>query len=279
MPIKKKSYSKLFNKLKIMNINFQSIVNKVPDFHCIIETEKPDVVVRTESWLSPEISNGEIFPPGYTPCRADRQSTTHGGGVFILVRNDIVSSEQPQFQTDCELIWVKLEVIGTHPLFIGAYYRPKEDDQASLLELHKSVENVRKKAKGNIWLLGDFNFPKFTWPENQPNMNPDCSHKQTYNLFRDFLDDFSFTQMVKEPTRYNNILDLFLTTNPTLIKSVACLPGLSDHDMVIAECALKPTPLKQKPRKAQLFRKADWPRLKSLLEIGQVHYKSPWQIC
>ena len=164
-----------------------------------------------------------------------------------------------------ELIWVKLEVIGTHPLFISAYYRPKEDDQASLLELHKSVENVRKKAKGNIWLLGDFNFPKFTWLENQPNMNPDCSHKQTYNLFHDFLDDFSFTQIVKEPTRYNNILDLFLTTNPTLIKSLACLPGLSDHDMVIAECALKPTPLKQKPRKAQLLRKADWPRLKSLL--------------
>ena len=52
-------------------------------------------------------------------------------------------------------------------MFIGAYYRLKEDDQASLLELHKSVENVRKKAKGNIWLLGDFNFPKFTWPENQ----------------------------------------------------------------------------------------------------------------
>ena len=73
--------------------------------------------------------------------------------------------------------------------------------------------------------------------------------------------------MVKEPTRYNYILDLFLTTNPTLIKSVACLPGLNDHAMVIAECALKPTPLKQKPSKAQLhvFRKADWPRLKSLL--------------
>ena len=83
-----------------MNINFQSIVNKVPYFHCIIETEKPDVVVGTESWLSPEISNSEIFPPGYTPYRADRQSTTHGGGVFILARNDIVSSEQPQFRTD-----------------------------------------------------------------------------------------------------------------------------------------------------------------------------------
>ena len=134
-----------------------------------------------------------------------------------------------------------------------------------MLELQKSVEMLRKHAKSNIWLLGDFNFPKFTWPENQPAMSPDCSHKQTYELFHDFIDDFNFTQIVTEPTRYNNILDLFLTTNPILVNHVACLPGLSDHDMVIAECALKPSLQKQKPRKVQLFRKADWPKLKSLM--------------
>ena len=57
------------------------------------------VVVGTESWLSPEISSSEIFPLGYTPCRNDRK-TGRGGGVFVLVRNDYICSEQPQFQTD-----------------------------------------------------------------------------------------------------------------------------------------------------------------------------------
>ena len=66
-------------------------------------------MVGTKSLLSPDISHSEIFPSGYTPYRADRQSSNRGGGV--------------------------LEVTGTHPLFIGACYRPKEDDQASLLEL------------------------------------------------------------------------------------------------------------------------------------------------
>ena len=54
-------------------LNFQSVVNKVPEFHCLIETEKPDIVIGTESWLSPDIFNGEIFPPGYTVFRADRK--------------------------------------------------------------------------------------------------------------------------------------------------------------------------------------------------------------
>ena len=264
-PIKKKAKPKPLNQIKVMNINFQSIVNKVSEFHCFIDTEKPDVVIGTESWLTPDISNNEIFPPGYTPYRADRSATTRGGGVFILVQNNIICTEQPQFKTECELIWVKLEVTGAHPLFIGAYYRPKEDDQPSLLELRRSVEEVRKHAKGNIWLLGDFNFPKLVWPENNPILKSDCSHKQVYELFLDFLDDFSFTQMTTDPTRQNNVLDLFLTTNPTLVQQVNCLPGLSDHDMVMANCCIKPSVLKPKPRKVQIFRKADWSKLKSLM--------------
>ena len=71
--------------------------------------------------------------------------------------------------------------------------------------------------------------------------------------------------MTTEPTRQNNILDLFLTTNPTLVWRVNCLPGLGNHDMVIADCSIKPSMQKIKPRKVQIFRKADWSKLKSLM--------------
>ena len=39
---------------------------------------------------------------------------------------------------------------------------------------------------------------------------------------------------------------------------------VSDHDMVTATCALKPSVQKQKPRKVTLLSKADWPKFKSL---------------
>ena len=135
---KKKTFQKNSNKLKILNINFQSIVNKVPEFQCVIDTEKPDVVIGTESWLSPEISSSEIFPLGYTAYRRDRDSKKRSGGVFVLVRDNIVCTEQTQFHTNCEMVWVKLEVAGVHLLYICAYYKPKEDDQGSLLELRRS---------------------------------------------------------------------------------------------------------------------------------------------
>ena len=63
--------------------------------------------------------------------RADRTTkTTRSGGVFVLVVDTLICSEQPQLRSECEITWVKLEVVGTQPLYLAAFYKPKEDDQA-----------------------------------------------------------------------------------------------------------------------------------------------------
>ena len=148
---------------------------------------------------------------------------------------------------------------------IYAVYKPKEENQDDSIELGKPIEKVKDKAKGNIWLLGDFNLPKLTWTDNIHTLKSDCPLKPVYGIFLGLINDFSLTQMVTQPTRHGNILALFLTTNPTLIQQVNCQACLSDHDMVIAYCALIPTAQKCKPHKVSLFRKADWPKFKSLM--------------
>ena len=194
-------------------------------------------------------------------------------GVFILVRNSLICTEQPQFQTNCEILWVKIEISGSRPLFVGAYYRRVEDDLESLREFQDSVSRVREHSD-NVWVLGDFNLPMLSWPESSPEMKPDCSHKQVYDFFLSTIADYNFTQVVTEPTRKDNILDLFLTTNPTLINKVNCSPGLGDHDVVSAEALLKPTLHKQKPRKVFIFSKADWPTLKAKMKLYQQSFLS-----
>ena len=261
-------------KLKVLNMNFQSVVNKVQVFHCLLDTENPDIVVGTESWLSPDIASSEIFPEGYHSFRADRKSKSkRSGGVFILVRNSLICTEQPQFQTNCEILWVKIEITGSWPLFVGAFYRRVEDDLESLREFQDSVSRVREH-NDNVWVLGDFNLSMLSWPESSPEMKPDCSHKQVYDFFLSTIADYNFTQVVTQPTRKDNILDLFLTTNPTLINKVNCSPGLGDHDVVSAEALLKPTLHKQKPRKVFIFSKADWPFLKAKMKLYQQSFLS-----
>lgn len=88
------------------------------------------------------------------------------------------------------------------------------------------------------------------------------------------MDDFNLVQMVTQPTRQDNVLDLLLTTNPTLVTKVICLPGLGDHDIVSAEVAVKPTQNKQKRRKIHLLSKADWTTFRSKMKIYQIKFLS-----
>ena len=80
-------------------------------------------------------------------------------------------------------------------------------------------------------------------------------------------------QMVTSPTLGQNILDLFLTTNPTLMDNVSITPGLSDHDIVLIQVNVKSEVLKQVPRNIYLYKKADWDQLKQSMRDVYVELK------
>ena len=44
--------------------------------------------------------------------------------------------------------------------------------------------------------------------------------------------------MVEQPTRGNNILYLFATNKPSLVRQIKIIPGISDHEIVSVELSL-----------------------------------------
>lgn len=46
--------------MKELNVNFRSIVNKIDVFQTLIDTEKPDILTGTETWLSSDINSSEF---------------------------------------------------------------------------------------------------------------------------------------------------------------------------------------------------------------------------
>ena len=78
-------------------------------------------LVYTECWLTSEVYNAEIIPDslGYTMNRQDRGS--RGGGVFILVRDLYIAIRVNDLETNCEILWIKLQLAGSVPLYIAAY--------------------------------------------------------------------------------------------------------------------------------------------------------------
>lgn len=95
---------------------------------------------HTQPGWAPQPMMWKFCPPalGYDVHRRDRGS--RGGGGMILVKNTYKSLRASQFETERESLRVKLELKGTKPLLIAAYYSAKEPDPVSHEELRRSLE-------------------------------------------------------------------------------------------------------------------------------------------
>ena len=73
-PKKRYMCKKNNKKVKVLNINVQSIKSKRSEIDEILTSVKPDIIIGTETWLNNIISSYEYFPPSdYTVFRKDRE--------------------------------------------------------------------------------------------------------------------------------------------------------------------------------------------------------------
>ena len=94
-----------------------------------------------------------------------------------------------------------------------------------------------------LLLEGDFNCPGIDWRT--------CNLTESYlpGLFREslieFAQDFLLEQIVLEPTRGDNILDLCFTSHPGIIHQCRTVPGFSDHHAALVEISCNPSTTKK----------------------------------
>ena len=83
----------------MVNINFRSVINKVPQLVNMIDSIQPDIIIGTETWLHKGVYSSEIFPEDYIVYRKDRDSK--GGGVLVAVKKDLKSLHVTELDSDC----------------------------------------------------------------------------------------------------------------------------------------------------------------------------------
>jgi len=253
--------------LRILTVNCRSIVGKSAEFAATLDYIKPDIVCGTESWLkgiqpgknptTDTITSSEIFPSNYRVYRNDRG--TRGGGVFILVHEDIVSVEQPNFVTECEVDWAKIQIKDNKDLYIGVFYMPHRKLEY-VDQLDQSLDKLSRNKSRQIYLCGDFNCPDTNWDLHT--VEEKAQDRAVQQALVDLAAKHSLSQVHDTPTREENLLDLVFTSNPSLTKASVNVPGISDHAMVVTDSELKPHYVQQKARKRYTFKKSDWPSLK-----------------
>ena len=257
----------LKDNFKIAIMNRQSINNKISELHTFISATDPDVLLGTESWLKPDTLSCEIFPEGYNVYRKDRDMVqkSNGGGVFILIRKEYASCEI-NINTNCKLLFVELKLADQKNVKIRCLYRPLWTDDKYLEDLEKVLQEIDPQHDCNIWLGGDFNLPHIDWTDEK---TLPCSTRVILSdMLLNITKDFCLSQVVKEPTRKENILDLFLTSNPSLINRVSTTPPLSseaDHNIVFIDVNTRALIPKRTLSPRFIYYKADWDSMKDAL--------------
>ncbi|XP_053395967.1 uncharacterized protein LOC128556067 [Mercenaria mercenaria] len=180
---------------------------------------------------------------------------------MIAISKALLSQEQPDLKTNCNITWSKITLTGIKNIYVGAYYKPHELDELSLSELWSSLSKIPKDSI--IWLLGDFNMPDINWVNET--LKPNCKNRSLYEDFMEKLSHLNLEQMVKVPTRLSNTLDLFLTSHPSHVHLAKTLPSLatSDHDIVFHEVKINRGRPIQPKRLIKQYRKTNWEAIRS----------------
>ncbi|XP_071813260.1 uncharacterized protein [Apostichopus japonicus] len=167
---------------------------------------------------------------------------------------------RPDFDIEGEIIWTQIEMFGEKSILVGAFYRPPSSDLAYLSTLRESLSKITKSQHSNVWLAGDLNLGDIIWSNQSVKLGAPKANisKELINIAA----DFGFEQVIDKPTRGERILDLFFTTNPTLVTKSTVVPGISDHDgiaSIVLNTSVKRS--NQPPRKIYLYQRAnceDW---------------------
>ena len=264
----KRTHKTAFNRpLRILTINFQSCKNKVQELEHLASSVKPDVIIGTETWLNSSIHTSEIFKPelGYNVYRKDRRHQSYGG-VLIAISNNLISSEYTDLDTDCEILWAQVNLVGAKSLYIGAFYRPPNSDLSTIDNLNQSLSRLTHRTNGNIWLGGDFNALHIDWPSLVISLEAG-GKRAIYQRLIDISLEHNIEQVIDKPTRGDNILDLLFTNNKSTLHKFDTLPplGKSDHDIIYSEITVRPNRVNPPYRTVYIFRKANWEGIKQKL--------------
>ncbi|CAG2242487.1 unnamed protein product [Mytilus edulis] len=252
------------NSLRVLQINFRSCKNKVPQIENLLTSSKPDIIIGNETWLNKDVLSSEIFPNTLFEdvFRNDRVGK-EGGGVLIAIKKGIICQEVYKSK-NVELIAAQINITDTKSLvIISAYRPPNKNDIDYLKQMIIEINELKLKFKNStFWLGGDFNLPDIKWPEQ--NISGSMYTKELNEAFIDMLNNLGIEQMVDFPTRKDNILDLFCTNQPALITKIKSIPGISDHDIVLVDAICKPQRSKQSQHKIYLWKKVDIKKIKDI---------------
>ena len=195
----------------------------------------------TETWLDDTIE--EIVEiGGYGVFRCDRKNRDRGG-TAIYIHDKIESNVKLKMSNGkCEVVAVEMPDVQTLNIVV---YRPPGTKSHEFNPILDEIQNLfqnLEKPEPTIILSGDLNFPFVKWkrlPDNscsweyKSHTNATTDEKQQFEKLLEICNNQFMLQMIEEPTREENTLDLMFTNEINLVTQIEVTKSsYSDHNMI-----------------------------------------------
>lgn len=260
--------------------------SKVPLISEILYESNCLSAILVETHLNEEMFDAEIHIPGYTPYRSDRINRIKGG-VIIYLKDYLAGSTDVIFKycnrtVECIAIHIK----SLNMVIVGLY-RPPDCTSSLFNPVLKKLEEVLDSLPSpvpEIHMMGDFNFPFVKW-KIEEGINIGTIHSggltdeqiQFKNLAA-FAEKYLLCQLIDEPTRENNVLDLCYTNFQEAYHNISIhKSSFSDHNVIMMDtkyiCEENSNKHDETPENITGFKrlnffdeKVDWSKIKSELK-------------
>ena len=193
------------------------------------------VIALTESHLKSHILDTEVSIPGFQLVRADRQDHINKGGVITYVKEEYAYGLKV-ISSGCngttEWMCIFLPAVG---VVIANMYRPpacvENKFKEMLADASAAIERLGSPMP-TVIVCGDFNLPIMNW-ETGSYVGGTTDMQRQAEALLEFMNVHCLQQMVNEPTRIHNILDLFLTNNAEIVMNIETANTvISDHRLI-----------------------------------------------
>ena len=237
--------------ISLLCTNVRSLLPKMDEMraHCLAMCT--DRVCVTETWLCPDIANSEVYIPGYSVFRMDRNH--RGDGVAIYIRYPLSASVHPIYIMSSGLISTEFLLLRLSTmqqrLVVGVFYRPPSTDTQYFINFQDTLKHLHPCDFQNLLICGDYNI----------NVSDSASPTSFHPLLEQLCLEFSLSQIVSNPTRisagHSSILDLVLLSNPQSLLSCTITEPIatSDHLSVSVQLSSSNRPPKMKPTRRKVW--------------------------
>ena len=227
----------LHGDVAILLCNIRSLVRNVGELIGRIKLmdREPDIICLNETWLDKSIKSVSI--DGYVCVgRRDRKSGQKCGGIATYARSGLATQiTLLEDSMSAERQWLLIHA-DQGPILLCNWYRPP-DDATSVETLEEEWQRHAEVALKRI-IVGDLNLHQRSWLRHSSGDIP------LGKEMREKMSRMGLSQIVKEPTRNDHLLDLVLTDCEDVTAAVC--GKITDHRLVlttmrarISECKVR----------------------------------------